>query len=98
MTSTASLQNSRRAMGGVNLKGIKKVTAKGRVYYYAWCGGPRLSGKPGSPEFVASYNQAIGEERAPDPARFRALIVAYKASAEFKKLADSTKKNWGPWL
>jgi hypothetical protein len=33
----------------IDLKGIAKVTAKGRIYYYAWRGGPRLNGKPGSP-------------------------------------------------
>ena len=32
----------------VNLKGIAKVTAKGRTYWYAWRGGPRLRGEPGS--------------------------------------------------
>ena len=38
----------------VALKGVFKVKAKGRVYYYAWRGGPRLTGEPGSPEFVSS--------------------------------------------
>jgi hypothetical protein len=37
----------------VDLKGIAKVRAKGRTYYYAWRGGPRLYGEPGSPEFMA---------------------------------------------
>ena len=43
----------------VELKGVAKVTSKGRTYYYAWRGGPRLRGEPGTPEFVASYNEAI---------------------------------------
>jgi hypothetical protein len=42
----------------IDLKGIAKVTAKGRVYWYAWRGGPRLSGEPGTAEFVASYKGA----------------------------------------
>ena len=54
----------------VDLKGLVKVVAKGRTYYYAWRGGPRLRGEPGSPEFVASYNEAIADHRAPDAARF----------------------------
>ena len=44
------------------LKGIFKVTAKGRDYWYAWRGpplGPRLKGAPGSPEFLASYVEAL---------------------------------------
>jgi len=48
----------------VNLKGIAKVRAKGRTYYYAWRGGPPLRGEPGSPEFFASYNEAIQNRRS----------------------------------
>ena len=82
----------------VDLKGIKKATSKGKTYYYAWRGGPRLTGKPGSPEFLASYNEAIAELKAPDPDRLRTLVVLYKASDDYKNLAKSTKDNWGPWL
>jgi integrase len=82
----------------INLKGVAKVTAKGRTYWYAWRGGPRLRGEPGSPEFVASYNEAHEHLRAPDTSRFRSLVVLYKASKDYAKLADSTKRNWAPWL
>src|SRR5262245_47612405 len=82
----------------VNLKGIAKVTAKGRIYWYAWRGGPRLRGEPGSPEFVASYNEAHASLRTPDASRFRSLVVLYRASKEYAKLADSTRRNWAPWL
>ena len=48
----------------VRLKGINSVRkrlADGtfRTYWYAWKGGPSLSGEPGTPEFVASYNEAV---------------------------------------
>jgi integrase len=82
----------------VDLKGIAKVRAKGRVYYYAWRGGPPLRGEPGSPEFMASYNEAIESRRTPDRNRFRFVIVDYKASGEYKKLAESTRAQWGKWL
>jgi integrase len=82
----------------IDLKGIAKVRAKGRTYHYAWRGGPRLEGEPGSPEFIASYNLAIEQHRAPDKNRFRFVIADYKASAEYKKLADSTRAQWGKWL
>jgi integrase len=82
----------------VDLKGIAKVTAKGRTYWYAWRGGPRLRGEPGSPEFMASYNAAIEERRTPDKSRFRAVVTAYKASNSYTKLADTTKRHWAPWL
>ena len=79
------------------LKGIHKVTAKGRVYHYAWPGGPRLHGEEGSPEYLASYIEAHETLRAPDNDRFRSLVIAYRSSA-FEKLGASTKKAWGPWL
>src|SRR5262245_1754797 len=82
----------------VELRGVAKVTAKGRTYYYAWRGGPRLRGEPGSPEFHASYNEAVESRRTPEPGRFKSLIVLYKGSGEYKKLADTTRKNWAPWL
>jgi integrase len=97
MTWIKSWQNLRRIMR-IELKGIAKVTAKDRTYWYAWRGGPRLEGEPGSPEFLASYNAAAEERRAPDRNRFRAVITAYKASNDYKTLANSTKRNWGRWL
>jgi integrase len=80
------------------LKGVAKVKAKGHTYYYAWRGGPRLRGLPGSPEFHASYNEAIEDRRTHDTARFRSLVALYKASGDYKGLAETTKRNWGPWL
>src|SRR5262245_35993222 len=83
----------------VNLRGIAKVTAKGRTYYYAWRGGPRLRGELGSPEFIASYNEAHENLRRPDTGRFRSVVTLYRASDDYeKKLAASTKRNWAPWL
>jgi integrase len=82
----------------IELKGVAKVTAKGRTYYYAWRGGPRLRGEPGSAEFMASYNEAIEDRRTPDKRRFKSVVTLYKASDDYKTLADTTKRNWAPWL
>jgi integrase len=82
----------------VNLKGIAKVTAKGRTYWYAWRGGPRLPGEPGAPEFMSAYREAHERLRAPDQERFRSIVTLYKSSADFAKLADTTKRNWNRWL
>src|SRR5262245_33761794 len=88
-----------------DLKGINKVTAKGRAYYYPWRsekGGkerpPRLVGEPGRPGFVRSYYEAIQNRRIPDTGRARSLIALYKASADYQGLASSTKRNWARWL
>lgn len=82
----------------VQLKGVHKVKAKGKVYFYAWRGGPRLRGEPGAPEFVASYNEAVESRRTPEPGRFKSLVVLYRASADYKKLAESTRAEWSRWL
>src|SRR4051812_8505115 len=70
-------------MVAVDLKGVAKVTAKGRTYYYAWRGGPRLRGSPGSPEFITSHQEAHANARAPDVARFHSLILLYKPARSF---------------
>jgi integrase len=82
----------------IDLKGIAKVKAKGRTFYYAWRGGPRLTGEPGSSQFIVSYNEAIEQRRMPDKNRFRFVIADYKSSGDYKKLAESTRNQWGPWL
>jgi integrase len=82
----------------IELKGIAKVKAKGHTYWYAWRGGPRLCGEPGSPEFVASFNEAIEQRRTPDKSRFRFMVADYKGSGDYKKLAASTRDQWGKWL
>jgi integrase len=85
-------------MAKITLKGVAKVTAKGRTYWYAWRGGPRLRGEPGTPEFVRSYNEAVEGRRAPDDGRFRSLVILYRGSRDYDKLAATTKTNWSPWL
>ncbi|NGO54001.1 tyrosine-type recombinase/integrase [Allomesorhizobium camelthorni] len=82
----------------LELTGLHRVKANGRIYWYAWRGGPRLVGEPGSIAFLASYNEAIANRQAPDTGRFRSLVTLYKASPDYKKLADSTRRNWGSWL
>lgn len=86
----------------VDLKGVHtvKTKIKGRTYtyHYAWRGGPPLQGKPGTPEFIASFNAAVEEHRAPDASKFTAIVTDYRKSGEYKKLAPTTKKNWSRWL
>lgn len=82
----------------VELKGLHIVTSKGKEYIYAWRGGPRVKGVPGTPEFQANYNRAVEEYRIPDSSRFRAVVIAYKVSKDYEKLADTTKRNWTRWL
>ena len=62
-----------------DVKGLHRVVSKGRVYWYAWRerGAPRLRGQYGTPEFWASYDEAVRERRIPEPGRFRSLVTLY---------------------
>lgn len=82
----------------VELKGLHIVRSGGRTYVYAWRGGPRIKGEPGTPAFQAAYNEVVAAHRLPDASKFRSLVVSYKASDDFKRLADTTRRNWGRWL
>ncbi|MET4337025.1 MULTISPECIES: site-specific integrase [unclassified Bradyrhizobium] len=88
----------------VPLKGVHKVKAKGRVYYYAWRGGPAIKDTEGNylaprdENFLTVYNDLVAETRFSDKTRFAWLVENYKGSDEYKALADSTKRVWGPWL
>lgn len=90
-------------MSVVRLKGLNKATkrlssGKTETYWYAWRGGPRLEGKPGSPEFTASYLAAMKGRKTPSADNFSTLIARYKASPEFLGLRASTKREWMRWL
>ena len=83
-----------------DVKGLHKVRSKGRDYWYAWRGrgAARLRGKYGTPEFWASYDEAIRERQIPEPGRFRALVTLYRGSTDYQKLAASTQGIWSRWL
>jgi integrase len=83
----------------VRLRGINLVTkrlADGtlRTYWYAWKGGPPLRGKPGTPEFVASYNEALTRKVAPPRGTLLSLLQQYQASEDFRALANSTRRSY----
>jgi len=83
----------------VKLKGIHRVRSKLATgepveYFYAWRGGPRLVGEPGSPEFLASYTAAHASRREPDRTSFHSIIVGYKASQDFIGLKPRTKADY----
>jgi hypothetical protein len=86
----------------VQLKGIchvRKKLASGEVreYWYSWRGGPRLEGRPGSAEFIASYNAAIARSK-PSSNDLAFLLDAYQDSEGFRCLASKTKKDYNKIL
>jgi integrase len=89
----------------IDLKGVYKVTARGKTYWYAWRGkgAPRLRGQPGSPEFVASLKEAQEGRKGGDKARMSGLCAMFRASDAWngrghKPISDKTKASWNTWL
>lgn len=82
----------------VRLRHIHTVRSKGREYHYAWRGGPRLEGLPGSPEYTASYSKAHADRKAPAKGTFREVITAYRASPAYLKLGDHTTRAYAKHL
>ncbi|QGP80183.1 tyrosine-type recombinase/integrase [Sphingobium sp. CAP-1] len=83
----------------VRLKGVNRITKKlasGQTvtYFYAWKGGPRLEGTPGSPEFHASYNRAVEARRATPKDQLQTVFDGYEASTDFADLAPRTQKDY----
>lgn len=83
----------------VRLKGLNRVSKKlvdgsRATYYYAWKGGPRLPGKPGDPEFVVAYNEAVAQKAQEPTGTLQAVLNAYQDSPRFKDLAPRTRKDY----
>jgi hypothetical protein len=83
----------------IRLRGINSYTAKladgtTRTYWYAWKGGPRLQGEPGTPEFVASYNEAAALKIKTPAGRLLFLLQGYQASDDFRQLAERTREDY----
>lgn len=84
-----------------NLNRVRKKRADGSfvTYWYAWKGGPRLEGEPGSSAFKRSYEAAMRAARtgsAPD--HLGAVLDEYLASPEFRKLAPRTRRDYAHYL
>src|SRR5262249_47539797 len=83
----------------VRLKGINRNTkrlADGRTvtYFYAWKGGPPLRGEPGSPEFIASYNEAVSRKITPQTGVLSSILQQFRESEAFGELAKRTKSDY----
>jgi integrase len=83
----------------IKLKGINSVRkrlADGSIktFYYAWKGGPPLRGRPGTPEFVASYNEAVARKREVPRGGLLSVLQQYQQSDAFGSLAISTRRGY----
>ena len=83
----------------INLKGLNSVTKKladgcTRTYWYAWKSGPRLHGEPGTPEFIANYNEAAAQKVKAPAGRLLSILQSYQASDDFLQLAERTREDY----
>src|SRR5712672_555402 len=88
-----------QAMVRVRLKGVNCITKKladgtVKTFWYAWKGGPPLRGEPGTPEFIASYNEAAAQKVAPARGTLLSILQQYQASEDFRGLAASTRRSY----
>ena len=79
---------------GLNSRRKKLADGSWKVYWYAWKGGPRLDGEPGSPEFMAAYHAAVSAKVALPSGVLKFVIMRFEDSAEFGQLADRTKADY----
>jgi integrase len=79
---------------GINSKRKRLADGSFRTYYWAWKGGPRLHGEPGTPEFIASYNEAVAKKVMPPTGKLLSVLHAYQASDDFLDRAERTKLDY----
>jgi integrase len=95
---------NRRKLPGVASASKRLADGSRRRYYYAWRGGPLLKAddgaplQPGDPQFHVAYAAAHAERRKPATGTLFSLIAAYRASTEFTKRAEKTRKDYARYL
>ena len=82
---------------GLNSKRKRLADGSFKTYWYAWKGGPPLRGEPGTPEFIASYNEAVAQKIKPPTGFFRSA-AAIPGQRDFRSLADSTRRSYVPLI
>jgi integrase len=96
-------------MARIKLRFVQAFVAHGKAYYYfrkPGCARVKLSGNPGSEEFMAAYQAALTAAQPPSdigakrnaPGTVAALVAAYAVSDTFRDLAAETKRNRWPIL
>lgn len=74
------------------VKGVHRYRSKGRLYVYAWRGGPRIHAPEGTPEFLIELAEAHRKAKEPPKGdTLLSVIHEYKRSRQFQKLAPATR-------
>jgi integrase len=70
-----------------------RVKSAGRIYWYAWRGGPRIA-DPSTPEGAAQLKQAIDQLNAPYVQTIGDIVRAYCKSPNFLRLRRNTRRSY----
>jgi integrase len=79
---------------GLNSKRKKLADGSYRTYWWAWKGGPPLHGEPGTPEFMASYNEAVARKVTPPRGKLLSVLQGYQESEDFLGLAPRSRTDY----
>jgi integrase len=83
----------------IRVRGINRVTAKGRLYYYHRASGKRIQADPNDAAAFAAEVAALNANEPIDgpktqPGTLGGLIAAYRSAAAFLELAPDTRKGY----
>ena len=79
---------------GINSKRKRLADGTYKTYYWAWKGGPPLRGEPGTPEFIASYNDAVAAKVTPPSGELLSVLRQYQDSDDFLKLSPRSRSDY----
>ena len=82
-------------LNGINRQRKQLADGSFKTYYWAWKGGPPLQGEPGTPEFVASYNEAVAQKVTPPSGTLLTLLFRFQESGEFQfGISSRTRRDY----
>jgi integrase len=79
---------------GIHAAHVRLADGTKKIYWYAWRGGPRLRGEPGTPDFIASYNEAVGQRTPTPEGKLQFLINKFQNSSDFRALRARTQADY----
>jgi hypothetical protein len=79
---------------GVNVVRMKLATGETKTYYYHRSTGTRLAGVPDSPEFLTSLAAAELSQQQRNAGTLAGLIREFEGTKQWRRLAESTKKEY----
>ncbi len=82
----------------IEMKRLHKVRSKGKWYFYAWRGGPRITAEEGSREFQEQYIALTAPASKLDDSVLKTWVNKYRQSNDFTNLSSRTQAEWSRWL